>query len=220
MNKETGMIETCYMDETDSDNRQFARHDATLSFSIPLIGAEDNRASDDPPMLVSHTCDVGAGGMALLIPSLPFLYRYLLRPDLTLNFELHLPDGPINVEAVPVYDRPLSDEDMNLGFIVTGRIEIEATPHQYERHEKAGTGMCCLVGVRIKKLSPADHARYMQYLEMMELERSMMELEESIMILPGESDESYMEEGTVMASGFASTDLRTGRMAATAHSEY
>ena len=214
------MIETCYMDETDSEHRQYARHDATLSFSIPLIGAEDYGASDDAPMLVSHTCDVGAGGMALLIPSLPFLYRYLLRPDLTLNFALHLPDGPINVEAVPVYDRPLGNDDMNLGFIVTGRIEIEATPHQYERYEKAGSGMCCLVGVRIKKLSAGDQERYMQYLEMMELERSMMELEESIMILPGESDDSYIEESPILASGFASTDLRTGQMAASAHSEY
>lgn len=197
------MIETCYMDELTSENRQYVRHDATLSFSIPLIGAEDYGASGDPPMLVSHTCDVGAGGMALLVPSLPFLYRYLLRPDLTLNFALHLPDGPINIEAVPVYDRPLADEDMNLGFIVTGRIEIEATPHQYERHEKAGSGICCLVGVRIKKLSADDQARYMEYLEMMELERSMMALEESIMILPGESDASYLEESPIMASSFA-----------------
>ncbi len=213
------MIETCYMDEINNENRQFVRHDATLSFSIPLIGAEAYNTAGDPPMLVSHTCDVGAGGMALLIPSLPFLYRYLLRPDLTLNFVLHLPDGPINIEAVPVYDRPLADEDMNLGFIVTGRIEIEATPNQYERHEKAGSGLCCLVGVRIKKLSDSDQARYTQYLEMMELERCMMELEGSIMILSGESDASYIEESPVMASGFASTDSRAGHMAA-AHAEY
>ena len=213
------MTETYYMEEINREHRQYVRHDATLSFSIPLIGAEGCGAGDDPPMLVSHTCDVGAGGMALLIPSLPFLYRYLLSPDLTLNFTLHLPDGPINIEAVPVYDRPLGDEDMNLGFIVTGRIEIEATPHQYERHESASSGTCCLVGVRIKKISASDQARYMQYLEMIELERSMLELEGSIMILSGESDTSYMEESPVMASGFASSDARIGQMAV-AHSEY
>lgn len=186
------MIETCCIDEIDNEPEDFVAHDATLSFSIPLIGAETDDDTNDPPMLVSHTCDVGAGGMALLIPSLPFLYRYLLRPDLTLHFELHLPDGPIHIEALPAYDRPLSDTDMNLGFILTGRIEIEATPHQYDRSEKAGTGLC-LVGVRIKKISDHDRARYTQYLEMLELEQSMKQFEGSIMILPGESEAGHFE---------------------------
>ena len=181
------MIETCDIDEIENEPEPFVTHDATLSFSIPLIGAETEDATGDPPMLVSHTCDVGAESMALLIPSLPFLYRYLLRPDLTLQFVLHLPDGPVNIEALPVYDRPLADEDMNLGFILTGRIEIEATPQQYERPEKSNAGLC-LIGVRIKKISDSDRARYTQYLEMLELEQSMKEFEGSIMILPGESD--------------------------------
>ena len=212
------MIETCYIEETEQEQEQFVRHDATLSFSIRLIGAEPHGAADDPPMLVSHTCDVGPGGMALLIPSLPFLYRYLLSPDLTLHFELHLPDGPVHIEAIPIYDRPLACEDMNLGFIVTGRIEIEATPHQYERPEKAGSGLC-LVGVRIKKISDSDHARYTQHLKMLELEQSMMELEGSIMILSGESDADSIEESAVMSSRFVSTDSRTRHLAA-AHLEY
>jgi hypothetical protein len=190
LNRRDGMIETCDMDEIDNEPEPFVTHDATLSFSIPLTGAETEDAAGESPMLVSHTCDVGAEGMALLIPSLPFLYRYLLRPDLTLHFVLHLPDGPINIEAIPTYDRPLADEDMNLGFILTGRIEIEATPQQYERPEKASAGLC-LVGVRIKKIS--DRARYTQYLEMLELEQSIKEFEGSIMILPCESDAGHFE---------------------------
>lgn len=210
------MIETCYIEETEQEQDQFVTHDATLSFSISLIGAEPNGAGGDPPMLVSHTCDVGPGGMALLIPSLPFLYRYLLGPDLTLRFELNLPDGPVSIEALPVYDRPLGYEDMNLGFIVTGRIEIESTPHQYERPEKAGSGLC-LVGVRIKKMSEGDRARYTQYLKMLEVEQSIMELEGSILILSGESDADSTGESAVMTSRFASTDTRH---LAAAHLEY
>src|SRR3954469_3713864 len=167
------MIETCFIDETSEELRQDIRHDATLSFSIALNGVESYGAADDQPMLVSHTCDVGAGGIALLIPSLPFLYRYLLNPDCTLRYILHLPDGPINIEATPVYDRPLNDDDMNLGFIVNGRIEIEYTPRQYERYEKAGSQFGCLIGVRIKRMSDQDLERYMQYLEMIELQRSI-----------------------------------------------
>ena len=168
------MIETCYMDETREELHQTALHDTQLSYSIPLLGAETSYQGSDPPTLVSHTSDVGTGGMALLIPSLPFLYRYLLDVDLTLRFTLHLPDGPVHIEATPTYDRPLNDDDLNLGFMVTGHIEIEATPRQYERYERErAQEMGCLVGVRIKRMSDRDHARYMEYLDMLEIERSI-----------------------------------------------
>jgi len=196
-------METCFIDDTREELRQYTRHDATLSFSIALNGAESNGAADEPPMLVSHTCDVGAGGMALLIPSLPFLYRYLLNPDCTVRFTLHLPDGPINIEATPVYDRPLNDEDMNLGFIVSGRIEIEYTPRQYERYEKSGTQFGCLIGVRIKKISDDDLERYMQYIEMMELQRSIM------ILTPEEEADTDADSNVVRPSQFAQTDVRT-----------
>lgn len=196
------MIETCGIEEMSEELREEILHDATLSFSIALIGAESNGATDEPPMLVSHTCDVSAGGMALLIPSLPFLYRYLLNPDCTVRFTLHLPDGPINIEATPVYDRPLNDDDMNLGFIVNGRIEIEYTPRQYERYEKEGAQFGCLIGVRIKRMSDADLERYMQYLEMIELQRS-------IMILTNEDEtDSVAGSVDVPPSVFARTDAR------------
>lgn len=202
------MMETCYIEESREDLRQYTRHDATLSFSVALNGAGTSGAADETPMLVSHTCDVGAGGMALLIPSLPFLYRYLLNPDCTVRFTLHLPDGPINIEATPVYDRPLSDEDMNLGFIVNGRIEIEYTPRQYERYEKSGSQFGCLIGVRIKKISDDDLERYMQYLEMIELQRS-------IMILTPEDEEmdTDPESNVLRPSVFAQADVRTRRAA-------
>jgi hypothetical protein len=173
------MTETCYFEEMEmeEDLREFVRHDASLSFSIPLIADETHAGGttmpQEPPQLVSHTRDVCAGGMALLIPSLPFMYRYLLSPDYTLRFTLHLPDGPIRIEATPIYDRPIQEEDMNLGFVVNGRIEIEATPRQYERYEKAGAELGCLIGVRIKRMSEHDRARYQEYLDILEIERSI-----------------------------------------------
>jgi hypothetical protein len=197
------MMETCFVEDSREDLRQYTRHDATLSFSIALNGAGTSGAADEQPMLVSHTCDVGAGGMALLIPSLPFLYRYLLNPDCTVRFTLHLPDGPINIEATPVYDRPLSDEDMNLGFIVNGRIEIDHTPRQYERYEKSPSQFGCLIGVRIKKIGDEDLERYMQYLEMMELQRSIM------ILTPEEETDEAADTNVLRPSVFAQADTRT-----------
>lgn len=176
------MTETCYIDETQEELQQFirqeelrqsTRHDASLSFSIALMGAETASSMDEPPQLVSHTSDVGAGGMALLVPSLPFMYRYLLTPDCTLRFTLHLPDEPIQIEATPIYDRPLNDGDLSLGFMVSGRIEIEETPRQYERYEKESSEMGCLIGVRIKKMNDHDRERYQDYLDILEIERNI-----------------------------------------------
>jgi hypothetical protein len=172
------MIETCdideMIDEMQEDLREFTRHDASLSFSIPLIADEAYAtATGEQPQLVSHTSDVCAGGMALLIPSLPFMYRYLLGPDYTLRFTLHLPDGPVQIEAAPIYDRPLQDEDMNLGFAINGRIEIEAMPRQYERYDHESAGIGCLIGVRIKHMSEQDRALYQEYLDVLEIERSI-----------------------------------------------
>jgi hypothetical protein len=198
------MTETCFLDEIQEDTRQFLRHDASLSFSIPLIAAESGSSvADAPPLLVSHTSDVGAGGMALLIPSLPFMYRYLLGPDYTLRFTLHLPDGPIQLEAAPIYDRPLQDEDMNLGFIVTGRIEIEATPRQYERYEKESAEVGCLIGVRIKKMSEHDRALYQEYLDILEIERSIKILTDEDAIA-----EDEVTDSAAPAACFASTGAR------------
>jgi hypothetical protein len=194
------LIETCYMDETAED----FQHDASLSFSITLLGAETSGIGDEPPELVSHASDVGPEGMALLLPSLPFMYRYLLGPDYTLRFTLHLPDGPIWIEAAPVYDRPLQDADMNLGFIVTGSIVIEATPRQYERYEPESAEVCCMIGVRIKKMSDHDRARYQEYLDMLEIERS-------VKILTDESDAIQADEtkeSDAARSSFAQRDAR------------
>jgi hypothetical protein len=187
------MIETCCIDETPEDLRRYARHDASLSYSIPLVGVETNGAGSEPPMLVSHTSDVGAGGMALLVPSLPFMYRYLMSGDCTLRFTLHLPDASIHIEANPVYDRPLNDEDMNLGFIVTGPIVIESTPGQYERYEKRQPDAACLIGVRIKKMSDSDHALYTEYLDILEIERSIKILTDDSDALPAATTEEMLD---------------------------
>ncbi|HEV2912412.1 MAG TPA: PilZ domain-containing protein [Pyrinomonadaceae bacterium] len=195
------MMETCYVEETSEEMRRYERHDASLSYSIVLNGAETGGAEGDPPVLMSHTRDIGAGGMALLVPSLPFMYRYMLGSDCTLRFTLHLPDGPIHIEAVPVYDRPLNEGDMDLGFIVTGYIEIESTPRQYERYEKERAESACLIGVRIKKMSESDRAYYSQYIDILEIERSMK-------ILTDESDGDSALASDELPSGLASTASR------------
>ena len=147
-------------------------HEACLSFSVPLTGLGHDLASDrEPPMLLSYVRRVSREGMELLVPSLPFVYRYLLTQDFTLRFELNLPCGAIKVEGVPTYDRPLDEGIDDIGYIVTGdQIEIEAIPRQYVRHEKDDTELTRLVGLRIKKMSEGDRRLYDEYVESMETE--------------------------------------------------
>lgn len=165
------------------------RHDVSLSFSIPLLcpGPEAG-AGHERPVLLSYTRAITDETLELLVPSLPFVYRYLMTSDLSLRFTLALPTGSIEIEAIPVYDKPLDDNDTDIGYILTGdEIEIEAIPLQYVRHEKDETEMTRLVGVRIRRMSDADRALYDAFLQSLSVEQPL--LIEQVMILPSEEEE-------------------------------
>lgn len=142
------------------------RHDVSLSFSIPLLCSEaEQAAGHERPVLLSYTRSICDDTIELLVPSLPFVYRYLMTSDFSLRFTLSLPDADIEIEAMPIYDKPLDEGDTDIGYMLTGdEIEIEAIPLQYVRHEKDETEMTRLVGVRIKRMRDADRALYNSFL--------------------------------------------------------
>lgn len=174
--------------ELREENLEEMGSDACLSFSIPLANTgADAGGGLEPPMLLSYTREVGPDCLELLVPSLPFLYRYLLNSDFTLRFELNLPCGPISIEGVPTYDKPLAESDTDIGYIVTGgEIEIKGIAPQYMRHEKDSTEMERLIGVRIKKMSDGDRKLYDEYLQSLADECPM--LVGQVIILPDDEE--------------------------------
>lgn len=170
-----------------ADNFEMLGYDSCLSFSIPLAGTGVGDGPMDPPMLLSYTREVSTDCLELLIPSLPFLYRYLLNSDFTLRFELNLPSGTIRIEGIPTYDKPLAEGDTDIGYIVTGdEVEIKAISPQYMRHEKDSTEMERLIGVRIKSMSERDRALYDKYLNDLTDEQPMFVGQ--ITLLPSEEE--------------------------------
>lgn len=194
------MVTAFEMNESQAELRDSLRHDANLSFSIPLVCEPHGQEAGEQHVLVSHTRDIGDGGLALFVPSLPFAYRYLISSDYTIRFTLDLPSAPVEIEAVPIYDRPVSEDDMDMGFIVSGPIEIKAIPSQYERYEKDGRELGCLLGVRIKRMSESDRALYQEYLNELEFARSIK------ILPPDESDESpNIESSNIEGNGSSNT---------------
>lgn len=142
-------------------------HEACLQFSVPLVNYEAG-ARRGAPTLLSYTRMIGTDTLELLVPSLPFAYRYLVDGDFTLRFTLTLPAETVEIVAAPVYDKPLGTGETDMGYIVTGeRVEIEAMPPQYERYDRGETEMACLLGVRIKEMSGRDRTLYKNCIEEM-----------------------------------------------------
>ncbi len=166
------------------------RHDVSLSFSIPLLCSDAELSTGhERPVLLSYTRAITGETLELLVPSLPFVYRYLMTSDFTLRFALTLPDATIEIEATPIYDKPLDDGDTDIGYILTGdEIEIEAIPLQYVRHEKDETEMTRLVGVRIKKMRDEDRALYNSYIESLNAEPPL--IVGQVTILPDNEEEA------------------------------
>lgn len=139
----------------------------------------------EPPMLLSYTRKITADSLELLVPSLPFLYRYLLTEKFTLRFALNLPSGPVIIEGVPTSDRPLDADDTDIGYIVTGdEVMIEAIPSQYIRHDRDDKEMERIINVRIKQMGAHDRARYDEYLTSLTTEYPL--ITGPIVILPDE----------------------------------
>lgn len=168
-------------------DKQPPRQAFCLPFSVPLAQAGPC-ARRDAPVLLSYTRLVGTEEMELLVPSLPFVYRYLLGGDFTLRFTLELPAGPVEVLASPVYDKPLRDDETDIGYIVTGdQVEIKATPRQYERYDRAETEMACLLGVRVKEMSLRDRMLLRKHLEEEAAAEQALHVGQ-VTILPDEDD--------------------------------
>ena len=152
--------------------RKSPRRDARLTFSVPLlnIASAHENAPQDNPTLTGHTRDVSMEGLALFVPSIRFARRYLIGPeDNTLHFALHLPTRVINIAANVMHHRALNENEKDVGFIINGRVDIEATPTPYNQPGKDAAELPCLIGVLIQQMSEQDRVFYHAYLSILGL---------------------------------------------------
>jgi hypothetical protein len=134
---------------THDERRQSTRHQtklkAHLLFSVLLIETKTTRRGDDDAPrqslnLVGQTRDISATGLGLVIPVEQIDEKYLTGEESTLQVELYLPTGPIEIRARPVRCERLS-----------------------ERQEKSIFPEGYLIGAQITEVS--DPARFIEYLK-------------------------------------------------------
>ena len=121
------------------DRRQSPRLCVRLVFSVGIKREVNGNGSNRPvKTLQGHTRDVGAKGMALLVPQVHLDGHHLAAEGRELTVELQIGSGD-----------PIS---------------MIVAPRRYERLEEAELGCAYLIGVRIMKINEADQARYLSFI--------------------------------------------------------
>lgn len=121
------------------DRRGERRRSVHLPVSVSLINLSAHRNGARGARLVDgHTHDISANGLSLIVPVIRIGENYLTGEDRRLQVRLELPVGPVDIEASPV---------------------------RYERLEERSDESGYLIGVRIRRMSEGDRARYREYLK-------------------------------------------------------
>lgn len=119
------------------DRRHSKRQRVRLNFSLSLsTSAQALNGTRRVNMLDGYTSDISENGLALIVPQITLAEHHLVGENRSLNVKLQLPDGPVEVVAVPV---------------------------RYERLEEDQTETGYLIGAKIISMPDADRERYSRY---------------------------------------------------------
>ena len=119
------------------DRREVKRHRVRLAFSISIASPAKNlKGSRRTITMDGHTLDLSANGMALIVPAITLGERHLVGEIRSLNVQLELPPGPVEMQVAPV---------------------------RYERLEEHVNETGYLIAVKIVGMSESDRTRYTEY---------------------------------------------------------
>lgn|SRR5262245_19419619 len=99
--------------------RARARLDFRLSFSDPRTSSNGARRL---PSVDGHTLDLSTNGIALVVPAIRIGEHYLVGDDRRLHLKLELPNGPVELNVVPVRYESLEEDPYEMGYLIGARI--------------------------------------------------------------------------------------------------
>ena len=99
--------------------RARARLDFTLSFDDPRTSSNGWRRL---PSLNGHTLDLSTSGVGLVVPAIRIGEHYLVSGERRLHLKLKLPDGPVELNVVPVRYESLEEDPQESGYLIGARI--------------------------------------------------------------------------------------------------
>ena len=105
------------------NRRRTRRAQVRLSFTLKL--GDPHTSSNGfrrVPSLNGHTLDVSSSGLGLGVPAIRIGEHYLAGTDRRLSVKLELPDGPVEMQLVPVRYESLEEHPEEQGYVIGARI--------------------------------------------------------------------------------------------------
>ena len=105
------------------DRRHSTRQRVRLNLSLSLAPATKNlNGTRRINSLEGYTVDVSANGLAFIVPQITLGEHHLVGENRGLNVKLELPEGPVEIEALPVRYQRLEEDHAETGYLIAVKI--------------------------------------------------------------------------------------------------
>jgi hypothetical protein len=105
------------------DRREVKRYRVRLAFSLSIASPAKNlKGSRRTVSMDGHTLDLSANGMALVVPAITLGEHHLIGENRSLNVQLELPSGPVEMQVVPVRYEQLEEHATETGYLIAVKI--------------------------------------------------------------------------------------------------
>jgi len=75
-----------------------------------------------------HTLDLSPNGLSLIVPKITLGEHHLVGENRSLNVKLELPDGPVEMQAMPIRYESLEEHETESGYLIG--VKIVGMPDQ------------------------------------------------------------------------------------------
>ena len=108
-----------YVGNRRHSKRQCIRLDFSLSLAPVTKSLNGTRRISS---MAGHTLDLHANGLGLIVPQITLGEHHLIGENRVLNVKLHLPSGPVELQAAPVRYERLEEGQPDTGYLIAVKI--------------------------------------------------------------------------------------------------
>jgi hypothetical protein len=101
------------------DRRHAKRVKTRLNFTLSLVGpALSSNGTKRVISIKGHTLDLSSTGIALIVPSIIVNEHHLVGENRNMHVTLELPDGPIEMNVLPIRYERLDEHPTETGYLI------------------------------------------------------------------------------------------------------
>lgn len=105
------------------DRRRAKRVQARVNFTLSLVGpAFSSNGVRRVISIDGHTLDLSSTGLALVVPTIIVNEHHLVGENRNMYVKLELPDGPLEINVVPIRYEKLEDHPTETGYLIGARL--------------------------------------------------------------------------------------------------